>query len=281
MYKTAKIVNHWSIRDIDLELSPFTLLIGDHGSGKTNILRALHAPGYGDRGINGIVFEKHVKGLGDDQYAELIDADGARLRQSDSSVGHSLNSLIDLEFTSILDRYADAVEFDRLERIFDRFMQLFPDTRKLWYKHGSEGECNAVIVDIDESEPVEIPMLQDAALAEMIPRGIISVLSLLTAIEESTGRGILTIDDITCGIHPRLFNRLFEMIMDLNGDPQIVATTYNPMFLDHFYGYEDAVIVVEMVNGETVVAKLSDKMIGLESDGPLGDLWYSRVLEGW
>ena len=90
---------------------------------------------------------------------------------------------------------------------------------------------------------------------------------------------ILFLENPDLGLHPHAVSLLHSMISSYAVHTQVVLTTQNPYFLDHFD--PDDIIVANLVDGETEFKRLTNKDLDewLE-DESLGQLWCRNHFGG-
>lgn len=306
MITKVHIQNYRSIVDATVELSPFTLLIGANGTGKSNFLRLFEElSDFHGAANNSFHFEKHYNHQRDSQKIDLSICDNGKKygwsfaqMRSNGSLPGELNGKVrvysidpncigeaeSLEpkptvntdgsgAVKVLDSLKTGDREDLFDKIENDFKKFIPEIEKLSFIPGTNAKQLQVREKhIEKSVPV-------ATLSE----GTRLILTILTIIHQENPPKFIGLEEIDRGLHPRLFQKLLERLhyITREKDIQIVATTHNPYLIDQFKDREEAVIIVEKEDGATTFTSLEDKLDGLEPDEmPLGSLWYSGIVGG-
>lgn len=284
MIEQVKIKNHRSIVDATARLKKLNVIIGANGSGKTNLMYALK------QGMAGLwstgKSEKHRDHPNVEHSIECMDMEGKvvteeknvniyRLNQ-EHIVGDMLAHLASAcRKTETLDDMSTILRgiFPGLKRIIT-----IPDERKYGLARLAICDHNDLLIPCDQ--------------AFTGAKKIILILAALCHEDEyktsedglalSNGRtSMLCFENIDAGIHPRKFGALAGMLRSAPYDRQVVVTTHNPYFLDHIKLPIDAVIVTEMVNGETRLNNVDYDSIREDLGvAAVGELWAMGVLGG-
>ncbi|MCB0188155.1 MAG: ATP-binding protein, partial [Caldilineaceae bacterium] len=157
--------------------------------------------------------------------------------------------------------------------IEDTFKRYIPEVEKLSFVPGS----NAKQLQVREKFIDKPILLQD------LSEGTRLVLTILTIVYQENPPTLIGLEEIDRGLHPRLFQQVIELLSQISREKkiQIIATTHNPYLVDEFKGFEEAVVIVEKINGETKFTTLAEKLEGLmPEEEPLGQLWYSGIVGG-
>ncbi|MDM8517468.1 AAA family ATPase [Desulfobacterales bacterium HSG16] len=315
MITKVTIENYKSIRKASINLSPFTLLIGANGTGKSNFLQSLRE--YSKETLKyDLSSKKHINCPSLRQYFKLHNRAGSysvidgksynktgsysevnRVRYDSKAAECSNVAIFCLnpdnpgKFEELVSdpfvhedgsgvvQVIDSLKTGDREDLFDKIettlKQFVPEIEKLSFIPGQ----NAKQLQVREKhilKPVPVSQLSE---------GTRLVLILLTIIYQEKPPSMICIEDIDRGLHPRLLGQIVQLCFDMANKenvPQIIATTHNPYFLDQFKGNEEAVIIVEKKKGETTFTTLEERLKHLESeeDDPLGELWYSGFIGG-
>jgi len=164
---------------------------------------------------------------------------------------------------------------DLFEKIETNLCQYIPEIEKLSFITKDDGK-RLQVREKYLKKPLPLSLLSE---------GTKFILAILTIIYQEHPPTLIGIEDIDRGLHPRLFEKVIRIcreVTQMENRPQIIATTHNPYIVDEFKGNEDAVIIVEKKNGETIFTPLSERIAHLEpeADDPLGELWFSGFVGG-
>jgi len=317
MITKVTIKNFKSILDASATLSPFTLLIGANGSGKSNFLELLKEY---SNGIKQRRFQipKHSNHHSSVQLFEFENDKGITV-SSDArehltikmreSVMEELQDKIRKSFTELQNvsvyninpanagkkepliqgpivqmdgsgvvQVLDSLKTGDREDLFDTI----------------ESKLSQFVPEIEKlsffpGSQVKQLQVRERHISQPIPVSQLSdgtrlVLIILTILFQERKPSLICIEEIDRGLHPRLFGQIIELYFDLSKNenlPQIIATTHNPYLVDQFKDNESAVVIVEKEDGNTTFTTLEEKLnqLGPEED-PLGELWYSGFVGG-
>jgi ABC-type uncharacterized transport system ATPase subunit len=284
MIKQVKIKNYRSIVDADVRLEKLSVIVGANGSGKTNLIHALK------QGMAGLwntgKGEKHHDHPNVEHSIECTDTEGKvvtegkcvniyRLNQEcigGDMLGHLASAC---RKTEILDNMSTMLRgiFPGLKRII-----AIPDERKYGLARLAICDHGDFLIPCDQAftGAKKVTLIIAALCHEDECKTSEDGLLL------SNGRtSMLCFENIDAGIHPGKFGALAEMLRSARYDRQVVVTTHNPYFLDHIKLPIDAVIVTEMVNGETRLSNVDyDSMKEELGVSTVGELWASGLIGG-
>lgn len=297
MITSIHIQNYRSIVDATINLAPFTLLIGANGTGKSNFLQLFE-----DFNSHSGAFEKHYNHVNipqkitityaNDKKRTVITSDNIRhtlspdqrrvrvFRINPENIGKAEtlgpNPTVESDGSGAV-KVLDALKTGNREDLFvtieETFKRYIPEIEKLSFVPGS----NTKQLQVREKS-IDKPIL-----LQNLSEGTRLVLTILTIIYQENPPTLIGLEEIDRGLHPRLFQQIIELLSRISEEKQIqiIATTHNPYLVDEFKNYEDAVVIVEKVNGETTFTTLAEKLEGLTPDEePLGQLWYSGLVGG-
>jgi predicted ATPase len=297
------IQNYRSIYKASVPLSPFTLLIGANGTGKSNFIQLLR-----DTSKTGIIVgqpfpkSKHYAFDSEDQLiviyndkgqasypkegscitfraAELEDVRIFSLNPQNAGFQEPLITLPTVQedgsgIVQVLDSLKAGDREDLFNLIEKTFKQHIPEVEKLSFIPLQ----NAKQLQVRERYlPTPSPMSQ-------LSEGMQLALILITILYQERKPSLVCIEDIDRGLHPRLFQSIIQLCFDVSereNGVQIIATTHNPYLVDEFKDREEAVIIVEKEDGQTKFTTLAERMEKLgPNEEPLGSLWYSGFVGG-
>jgi predicted ATPase len=314
------IENFRSIYKASVPLSPFTLLVGANGTGKSNFLKLLRmistAPDESKR--TGVTYgsflsEKHYSHLKSPQEIKIFcGEDGTHVYKiEEGKTSHKVPAeLSDVKIFSLdpqtsgkaeslegkpsiaedgegIIRVLDSLKTGDREDLFGKIeatlKSYIPEIEKLSFVPGK----NVKSLQVREKH------IPNPVLMKDLSEGTQLMLLLITLLYQENQPSLICIEDIDRSLHPRLFQRVIELCFELSSRKngvQIIATTHNPYLVDEFKDSESAVLIVEKQNGETSFTPLSERIENLGSEeelsealgslGALGALWYSGFVGG-
>ncbi|MFH1499324.1 MAG: AAA family ATPase [Verrucomicrobiota bacterium] len=127
--------------------------------------------------------------------------------------------------------------------------------------------------------------------ADALSQGTLYALALLTLACDSRPPGLICIEEVDRGIHPRLLREIRDALYRLSHpaatglqrEPvQVIATTHSPYLLDLFKDHPEEIVIAEKHGRAATFSRLTDRadLAELLTDGSLGDLWFSGILGG-
>jgi predicted ATPase len=302
MITSIEIENYKSIVKASIQLSPFTLLIGANGTGKSNFLQLLRqvSTSFGttdkfEKHVNHqnanqrFVFKNHlekshqIKNNHIPQIHEVIELRDIRVFSPDPVHVGQPEPLV--AYPTVLEtgqgvvQVLDALKTGDREDLFDliekRLQEYIPEIEKLSFVPGKERK-QLQIREKYLDKPIMVSQLSD---------GTKLVLIILAILYQENPPTIVCIEEIDRGMHPRLLEKVVQLCFDMTEReemPQIIATTHNPYLVDQFKGNEDAVIIVEKKDGQSTFTSLAERIKNLEpeEEDPLGQLWFSGFVGG-
>ncbi len=302
MITSIEIENYKSIVKASLQLAPFTLLIGTNGSGKSNFLQLLRQVSISTRGR--VEFEKHVnhqtanqrfvfknhleksyqiKNNNIPQIYEVIELSNIKVfslnpehvGQPEQLVPNPTVLETGQGVVQVLDALKTGDREDLFELIERRLQEYVPEIEKLSFVPGQQ-QKQLQVREKHLNKPLPVSQLSD---------GTKLVLMILTILYQENPPTMVCIEEIDRGMHPRLLEKVVQLCFDMarqEGMPQIIATTHNPYLVDQFKGHEEAVIIVEKKDGQTIFTSLAERIAHLkpEEEDPLGQLWFSGFVGG-
>lgn len=299
MLQKLHIKNYRSIAEATVELSPFTMLVGANGSGKSNLLKLLvHLSTM----PNGGALTKHLCLADRASGVDITTSDGAFAFVNDGFDGGAKpRELANVAIFSIDPQYVgraegitplpkvesngqgvsqvlDALKTGDREDLFDtierELCEFVPEIEKLSFLPGG----NAKSLQVREvGIPTPVPVHE-------LSEGTRLVLAILTIVHQERPSSIVCFEDLDRGLHPALFAKVVDVcrtLVSAPGAPQIVATTHNPYLVDQFIDNEDSVVLVEKANANTSFTSLRKRLDGLDQGSDtLGGIWYSGLVGG-
>jgi predicted ATPase len=310
------IENFRSIYKASVPLSPFTLLVGANGTGKSNFLKLLRmlsqeatAFHYEDDELtfqehSFFLKEKHYSHLDEPQAVGIFGGTKSRLIyeiNDGNSIDNKPEELLDVKVFSFDPQSSGKEEYlmgepsisengEGVVRVLDSLKT--GDREDLFEK--IEATFKSYIPEIVKlsfvpgssvkSLQIRDKYLPQPVLVRDLSEGTQIILLIITLLYQENRPSLICIEDLDRGLHPRLFQKIIELCFDLSSREdgvQIIATTHNPYLVDEFKGHEEAVLIVEKNNGETTFTQLSERLKNLEAEEePLGSLWYSGFVGG-
>ena len=309
MLSRIEFQNYRSFLDVGVNLSPFTLVIGANGSGKSNFLclfRDLACPKStvyrGGKLTFDITREKHFNHQDDIQLASIYKVSGDLIKLSNgnltdqvfteesrvglfnlntSSVDHSeqiqMRGQIDTNGKGIITVLDDLKTGDR-EDLFDEIqtnlIRYIPSIEKLSLRTAEPGKKSLQVREKGIEKPFPVAELSE---------GTKLILMILTILYQENPPKLILLEDIDRGLHPRLFQKVVEMMRDIvkTKDVQIIATTHNPYLVDEFTGEEESVLIVEKKDTVSTITSLAERLDkGDTMEDALGSLWFSGFFGG-
>lgn len=316
MIKHVKIENFRSFVEADVDLQPFSLVVGANGSGKTNFLKLLklacelsegnglqnafqtwprhsNCPegtfGFALENTKGAFVEGDRKiGFGQLDLAGTLEVNGgAVIFNLDASKISAEEKILPTATvmssgsgtTAVLEMLKSGDRDDLFVGIEKQFQMYVPEVEKLSLKTVGEGTKQIQIREKGLKEPLPATELSE---------GTRIILAILTIIHQEKPPAMVLLEDIDRGLHPRLFEYLAPLLRDIaiRHDINIVATTHNPYLVDAMQDHKDAVIIVEKKEGASTLSTLASRLEGLNydridpDDMPLGQLWFSGLVGG-
>ena len=305
MLNSVQIQNYKSFLDAEAPLSPFTLVIGPNGAGKSNFLQLLSdlfqpAKPQGGRVWNhGLATDRHlnkknasqlVSVTSDDKQMAFRDGEqqGAPLRATvrkyslvPSAIGKS--ELIQLNpevlpngsgAVGVLDGLKTGDREDLFDKIEHHLIRFVPSIKKLSTQVSGKGQKQLRVSEHGIAAPFPVSMLSE---------GTKLILLFLTIVFQERTPDIVLLEDVDRGLHPRLFQRVVEMLRAIVKEKQIqiIATTHNPYLIDEFAGEEESVLIVEKVDAQSKITSLAERIQDGETpEEALGSLWFGGFVGG-
>jgi len=311
MIKKVQIKNYRSLYEVEATLSPFTLILGANGAGKSNFLGS-----FSELSTISIRREPEQVGIevGHFNHTEepvlmqctFDDGEEAEFRMVDPQERHrdyQSTHLLQQDYTRLFrfdPQNAGATELIKADsrvgpegqgvvNVLDQLKtgdreDLFEQLEQFLKKQIPEVEKLSTVV-VQNKKRLQI---REKHIATPIPvasasEGTQLLILVLAVVFQEDPPKLICLEDIDRGMHPRLYQRLVEMLKDLTRerDIQIIASTHNPYLLDQFAGDEESVLIIEKENGKSTITSLADRLEeGDTEEAALGELWYSGFLGG-
>ena len=127
--------------------------------------------------------------------------------------------------------------------------------------------------------------------AAELSQGTLYLIAVLALAFDPTPPGVLCIEEVDRGIHPRMLREIRDALYRLShpqaghpgrGAVQIVTTTHSPYFIDLFRDHPEEVIISQKHGRAARFERLIDRpdLPELLREGSLGDMWFSGILGG-
>jgi predicted ATPase len=315
MITHVRIQNFRSFVDAEVDLEPFSLVVGANGSGKSNLLRFLSISSSGwkfRKNRESFFWDRHQNheldefgcvislksgevytGIADRFLLRFVECEWAEEKLSTSIFNLNPDAISQSELTipvaevradgkgtcQVLDSLKNGDREDLFEETESNFRRYVPEVEKLSLRTVAEGKKQIQVRERGLKEPVPATELSE---------GTRLILCILTILHQENPPPVILLEDIDRGMHPRLFEQIAPLIRDIAERNQIniIATTQNPYLVDCFRDHEGAVIIVEKTDGASTLTTLAERMKTLDYDKedpesiPLGTLWYSGLVGG-
>lgn len=223
--------------------------------------------------------EKGIEGDIDLPWPEtilpLFNLDPATISSQEKIIGRPAIDSSGKGTTQVLDALKSGDREDLFDRIEATLRRYVPEVEKLSLKSGD----NQKVIQIRERG------LKNPLPASELSEGTRLILCILTIIHQEDPPPVILLEDIDRGMHPRLFDQIAPLMRQIAEEHNIniIATTHNPYLVDAFQDAKECVLLVEKVDGASILVPLTDRLKGMdydevESDMPLGQLWYSGLI---
>ncbi|MEO6994655.1 MAG: ATP-binding protein [Lacunisphaera sp.] len=329
MISTVHFKNFKALRSAAVQLGPFNLLLGPSGSGKTSLiqsmlqLRTLSAlpvtpahelkdqlstgpqikfnfdPPFNDVRVTigcdaddvvcNFLAVEHEPGLaGEGRWADLrsrlqtiraFDFDhGAMALPAKVADGNELTSN-GSTLAAVLAARSRHIpsELGNLEAEFCRIM---PEFSGLEFRAVGDEHVELLARLADDGELLP---------AQTLSQGTLHLLAILTLAHAPKPPGVVCIEEVDRGVHPRLLREVRDALYRLSyplpepgsrAPDQVLATTHSPYLLDLFRDHPEEIILANKQGNAATFERLSDRadLLELMKESNLGDLWYSGIL---
>lgn len=320
MIESVEFKNYKALQDTKLPLSPFTLIIGPNGSGKTTALKAIQSAAkrvtmWYSRLVS-FGHEKDLEGVkvkinwSEYSQTEVIWKNNINKTASFPSVSKDmeLSKLSQMQIFSfdsnfisypvelnpnsrlldnggnlagVLDQLRDK-EPEKFELLNQEVNRLLPEYDRILFDTPDTGQRSFLLRTTRGKHKVQ---------AEDLSTGTLFALAILTLAYIPDHPPLICIEEPDHGIHPRLLRDLQDALYRLSypesvgekRDPiQIICTTHSPYFLDLFRDHPEEVVIASKKDGFVTFERLSERfdIEDILQESPLSDVWYSGVLGG-
>ena len=117
--------------------------------------------------------------------------------------------------------------------------------------------------------------------ATRLSDGTLRYLCLLAILLHPEPPPLMAIEEPELGLHPDVIPHVAELLVKASERTQLVVTTHSRMLVDALTGQPSSVVVCEMKNGESQMARLDGTALrAWLANYSLGDLWSMGELGG-
>lgn len=301
MITHVHIQNFRSFLDAQVDLQPFSLVVGANGSGKSNLLKFFEVVSQKELGETllgrvphqGILWRCHTNlATGCFGFEIVINSNerfclriDAGRRASDYS-GDAPWSRAKVPIFNLIAEDISGVEKVQPKAVIgptgkgttqvldmlkngDR-EELFDQIETLFRRYVPEVEKLSLRTVEEGLKQIQV---RESGLNKPTPgpelsEGTRLILAVLTIIHQEKPPPIILLEDIDRGMHPRLFEYIAPLMKDIavRTGVNILATTHNPYLVDAFQDDKKAVIIVEKKDGASTLASLEQKLEGIDYD---------------
>jgi len=300
MIRHVRFENFRSLREVELELEPFTVLVGANASGKSNVFAALQGA-YSERDrwrnnssltirvygtlVNGGVWSvdmppgvTSIDGRGP-AIVQVLQLDLRQLRQPNTLAEERLLSPSGFGLANAFATLSRSAQ----DLVSKRFCALVPMFADVATRPSGNGVHRIVFQDRWNSGQWYEP--------DQVSDGSMLMLAYLLLPHQTPAPDVIAVEEPERGLHPYLMGQLVEVLRKLSqgdgGQPQIqvLLATHSAELLEHVRPEEVRFLSRSKDTGETVV---EEAPVGSptwrdafkEYDDSLGRLWLSGGLGG-
>ncbi|MEZ5387751.1 MAG: AAA family ATPase [Prosthecobacter sp.] len=301
MITRIKIQNYRSFVDAEVNLRPFSLVVGANGSGKSNLLRFFLDSTFQAENVRTSermlvkqdVWSKHQMHTKEHFGFEIIFEDGKSVTctANKTNNGHFLYGTLPWKANEVPTFNIDPSKVSEVETIAPKaFIQGNGSGTAQVLDILKNGDREELFDRIEENFRRYVPEVEKLSLrsvengkkqiqvrekglknplpATALSEGTRLVLCILTILHQENPPPIILLEDIDRGLHPRLFEYMAPLMKDIaeRHNINILATTHNPYLVDCFQDDKEAVIIVEKKDGASTLSTLVDRLKDLDYD---------------
>ena len=304
MLTKVQIKNFRSFVEAEAEISPFTLVLGANGSGKSNFLKFFQATSQQNQEI--AERSRHFTILPTAQWRKhALHGDSPAICSFDFS-GRPQVVLEQRDITSEMIVISDSYpwmgeQLPIFNPLPEKISAAEPPEANPRVKGDGGGTCQVLdalktgdredLFDKVEEhlvryvpETVKLSLktvgkakqiqIREKGFSSPLPANELSegtrlILCLLTILYQEKPPSLVLLEDIDRGLHPRLFESVAPLIrrIAVDHDINVIATTHNPYLVDHFQDDLAGVLLVEKSDGQSTITSLAERVKGT-SYGP-------------
>lgn len=320
MITHIRIQNYRSFVDAEVDLRPFSLVVGANGSGKSNLLRffresaiqAEHVRTSDQMLTAQESWQKHLSHTNEHFGFQLKFTDSTEVKctANRTNSGHFLHGRMPWRSDSIPIYNIDPIKVSAIEsalphatiagdgsgtaQVLDMLKNgdredLFDRIEENFRRYVPEVEKLSLRTVEKGKKQIQVRERGlDPLPATELSEGTRLILAILTILHQEFPPSVILLEDIDRGLHPRLFEYVAPLMKDIaeRNQVNILATTHNPYLVDCFQDDKEAVIIVEKKDGASTLSTLAKRLEGLDydkvdpEDMPLGNLWFSGLVGG-
>jgi predicted ATPase len=298
MIRALRFQNYQVLRNAELPLRPFTVLVGPNGSGKSTVMRVLSALGAAAQGKS--VDLRGVLSVGAEQNVSLqVDWEG-----SEDGAVLALAWLPPRSLTDVLQSHSQLRSFLERVRVYalDEKAIVSPVQLQPHVELAGDGANLAGVLDRIRDQSPEAFEALNVKIGTVLPefdrilfytpamgqrafglrtrdghhfmraselsRGTVLALTILTLSHVPDPPTMICLEEPDRGIHPRLFRELQDALYrlaypqsyGLDRDPvQVLITTHSPYLLDLHREHPEEVVIAQRNGMSATFHKLSDR----------------------
>jgi predicted ATPase len=299
MITHVRIQNFRSFLDAEVDLEPFSLVVGANGSGKTNLLRFFevvsqnlwpeHMLGVRSLPDSYVRWKNHLNYDHEKAAFEVQFEDGPnyyfKWEGETPDFGGEIRSIglpirifnIDAEVVTGVESVKPNANVHAIGNGTTQVLDMLKNGDREDLFDRIEASFMRYVPEVDKlslrtvKEGFKQIQVREKGLKEPTPgpelsEGTRLILAMLTIIHQEKPPPIILLEDIDRGMHPRLFEYVAPMMRDMavQHGINILATTHNPYLVDAFQDNKKAVIIVEKKDGVSTLTTLDKRLEGLD-----------------